>query len=95
MQDTAHNDFELDDFEEETFSTGLEVGAELEDDEDEFVRASDFEEDGFEEDDLGGGNYQGEGTHPEPKCNKLSTVVLVLPVNINQLSLKLNVSLQC
>ena len=48
MQDTAHNDFELDDFEEETFSTGLEAsGSHFEDDEDEFVRASDFEEEEF------------------------------------------------
>ena len=65
MQDTAHNDFELDDFEEETFSTGLEAGgSHFEDDEDEFVRASDFDEEEFgndlEEDELGH-----EGTHPD------------------------------
>lgn len=65
MQDTAHNDFELDDFEEETFSTGLDGSHDFEDDEDEFVRASDFEEDDFEEDDSHEGEYHGEGTHPD------------------------------
>ena len=65
MQDTAHNDFELDDFEEETFSTGSELGGNrFEDDEDEFVRASDFEEEEFG-DDLEEDSFEEEGTHPD------------------------------
>lgn len=65
MQDTAHNDFELDDFEEESFSTGLDGGHHFEDDENEFVRASDFEKEDFNEDDSHEGGYLEEGTHPD------------------------------